>query len=139
VNETKSAVARVWGRKFLGFTFWGGPQGEGRVSVAKKAVEAMKVRIQLLTRRNGGRSLEAVAERLKTYLNGWKDYFGFARTRTVFEELDGWIRHRLRALQLKHWKRGTTIYRELRARGMSSQGAAKVAGNGRAGGVMRRC
>lgn len=131
VNETKSAVARVWGRKFLGFTFWWGPRGEGRVSVAKKALEAMKARIRLLTRRNGGRSLKAVAERLKTYLNGWKAYFGLARTRTVFEDLDGWIRHRLRALQLKHWKRGTTIYRELRARGMSSQGAAKVAGNGR--------
>ncbi len=54
-----------------------------------------------------------------------------ADTPGVFEELDQWIRHRLRAIHLKHWKRGTTIFRELRARGLSVSKAATVAANGR--------
>ena len=70
-------------------------------------------------------------ERLRAYVLGWKAYFGLGRARSTLETLDGWIRHRLRALQLKHWKRGTTIFRELRARGMSRDGAARVAGNAR--------
>jgi hypothetical protein len=49
----------------------------------------------------------------------------------IFAALDEWIRHRLRAIHLKHWKRGKTIYRELRARGLSQHAAAKVAANGR--------
>ena len=69
----------------------------------------------------GGRCLAQVCERIRGYLLGWKGYFQFAQTPKVFRGLDEWIRHRLRALQLKHWKRGTVIYRELRARGMSAQ------------------
>ncbi len=62
---------------------------------------------------------------------GWKAYFRLAETPNVFAELDKWIRRRLRAIQLKQWKRGTTIYRELRARGASKDLAARVAGNAR--------
>jgi hypothetical protein len=62
---------------------------------------------------------------------GWKAYFQLAQTPGVFRALDEWLRHRLRALQLKHWRRGTTTYRELRALGASSEQAAKVAGNAR--------
>ena len=62
---------------------------------------------------------------------GWKNYFRLADTPHVFAQLDEWIRHRLRALHLKHWKRGTTIYRELRARGLPHVAAARVAANGR--------
>ena len=51
--------------------------------------------------------------------------------RNCFRALDEWIRHRLRAIQLKHWKRGRTIYRELAARGMNGVAAAKVAANSR--------
>lgn len=131
VNETKSAVGQVWGRKFLGFTFWRAPKEEVRVAVAAKAIAAFKERVRELTRRSCGKSLAAVAERLRAYVLGWKAYFGLGRARSTFETLDGWIRHRLRALQLKHWRRGTTIFRELRARGMSQDGAARVAGNAR--------
>jgi hypothetical protein len=49
----------------------------------------------------------------------------------VFRELDEWMRHRLRALQLKHWKRGTTMYRELRALGASATDAQRIAANSR--------
>ena len=131
VNETKSAVGQVWGRKFLGFTFWRAPKDEVRVAVAAKAIAAFKERVRELTRRTCGKSLTAVVERLRAYLLGWKAYFGLGRARTTFETLEGWIRHRLRALQLKHWRRGTTLFRELRARGMSRAGAAKVASNAR--------
>ncbi len=72
-----------------------------------------------------------MAQDFKAYLTGWKNYFRLADTPRVFRELDEWIRHRLRALQLKHWKRGTTVYRELRARGLSSDRAARVAANAR--------
>jgi hypothetical protein len=70
-----------------------------------------------------------VAEELRRYVPGWKAYFKLAQTPKVFRELDEWLRHRLRALQLKHWRRGTTVYRELRALGASSDLAAQVAGN----------
>ncbi len=89
----------------------------------------MKERVRSITSRNGGRSLESVIAELRGYLVGWKEYFRLADTPGIFRELDEWIRHRLRAIQLKHWKRGTTIHRELRARGLSEAAAAKVAGN----------
>jgi hypothetical protein len=59
------------------------------------------------------RRLEQIAGDLRSYLPGWKAYFRLAETPGVFRELDQWIRHRLRALQLKHWKRGRTVFREL--------------------------
>jgi len=91
---------------------------------------AMKERVRLITRRTRGRSVEQIVGELRSYLLGWKEYFRLADTPNVFSVLDEWIRHRLRAIHLKHWKRGTTIYRELRVRGISHIGAARVAANG---------
>ena len=85
----------------------------------------------MLTRRVVGQSMAAVCKELGQYLAGWKAYFRIAETPRVFADADKWVRHRLRALQLKHWKRGPTIYRELRARGMRDHAASRVAGNGR--------
>jgi RNA-directed DNA polymerase len=62
---------------------------------------------------------------------GWKAYFQLAQTPRAFLDQDEWLCHRLRALQLKHWRRGTTMYRQLRALGASSDRAARVAGNAR--------
>ena len=131
VNESKSTVARVWQRSFLGFSFWAAPRGEARLCVAKETLGAMKARVRQITARSGGRSLIQVCGELREYLMGWKAYFRLAQTPRIFAELDEWIRHRLRALQLKQWKRGRTIYRELRARGLSQRTAAQVAVNGR--------
>ncbi|MGH7947765.1 MAG: group II intron maturase-specific domain-containing protein, partial [Candidatus Binataceae bacterium] len=99
--------------------------------VTPKALATMKERVRQITRRNGGRSIPSVATELRGYLTGWKEYFRLADTPGIFRDLDGWIRHRLRTLQLKQWKRGATIYRELRARGLSDTGARKVAVNAR--------
>ena len=105
--------------------------GQVKCRVADKAQETYKHRIRQLTRRSGGRSLPEVVERLRTYMPGWKAYFQLAQTPKVFRELDEWLRHRLRALQLKHWRRGATMYRELLAMGASATDASKVAGNSR--------
>lgn len=120
INEDKSAVAIVWGRAFLGYAFWR-PRGKDEIkrAAAHKALAAMKSRIRAITCRNGGRSMDTTIEDVKAYLTGWKEYFRLAQTPRVFRELDKWIRHRLRTAQLKQWKRGTTVYRELCARGVS--------------------
>ncbi len=131
VNETKSAVASVFGRKFLGYHLWAGRQGEIRRAVADKAQATFKQRVRQLTRRSGGRSMSEVIERLRRYVLGWKAYFRLAQTPRVWRGLDEWLRHRLRAIQLKHWRRGSTIYRELLALGASPAVAQKVAGNSR--------
>ncbi|MEO7762005.1 MAG: group II intron reverse transcriptase/maturase [Casimicrobiaceae bacterium] len=130
VNESKTAVAPVRGRKFLGYSFWMA-KGEVKRKVAAKAIATYKMRIRQLTSRTRGRSLSQVAESLRQYVPGWKAYFRLAQTPQVFRELDEWTRHRLRALQLKQWKRPSTIFRELRARGAPVERARRVAGNGR--------
>jgi RNA-directed DNA polymerase len=131
VNEAKSAVARPWDRKFLGYSFWVAKGREVKRRIARQALAAMKERVRQITRRNAGRSLDAVIAELRGYLVGWKEYFRLADTPRILREIDEWIRHRLRAIQLKQWKRGPTVYRELRARGMSEDAAARVAGNAR--------
>jgi RNA-directed DNA polymerase len=131
VNETKSAVASVFGRKFLGYAFWVAPGGVIKHKVAAKPLAAFKRRIRQLTRRCGGRSLPDVVDRLRPYLLGWKGYFRLAQTPRVWRELDQWLRHRLRAIQLKQWKRGTTMYRELTKLGAKPDVARQVAANSR--------
>jgi group II intron reverse transcriptase/maturase len=131
INVEKSAVAPVWERQFLGLAFWVGPGRQVKRRVARKALQAMKQKVKAITDRNGGRSLLQVVEELKSYLVGWRAYFHQADTPGIFEDLDKWIRHRLRALQLKQWKRGTTTYRELVARGTSADLAARIAANTR--------
>jgi RNA-directed DNA polymerase len=131
VNEAKSAVASVFGRKFLGYSFWVAPGGAVRRRVAAKPLATFKQRVRDLTRRSGGRSMSEVTARLRLYLLGWKAYFGLAQTPRIWRELDKWVRHRLRTVQLRHWKRGTTMYRSLLALGASSTVALRVAANGR--------
>ncbi|VVO20434.1 hypothetical protein PS726_04170 [Pseudomonas fluorescens] len=90
VNESKSAVASAYGRKFLGYAFWGSSQGVKR-AVAVKARKQFKQRIRELTRRSGGRSLRQVVENLRPYLLGWKTYFGLSQTPRIWRELDEWM------------------------------------------------
>ncbi len=131
VNETKSAVTSVFGRKFLGYGFWVAPGGVIKRRVANKPLVTFKHRIRQLTRRSGGRSMRDVADRLRSYVLGWKAYFRLAQTPGVWRELDKWMRHRLRAVQLKQWKRGTTMYGKLRGLGAKPEVARQVAANSR--------
>jgi RNA-directed DNA polymerase len=130
VNESKSAIDLARNRKILGYTFWH-TQGTAKLKVASKALDAMKERVRRITRRTGGRSIEQVVADLRDYLPGWRAYFSLSEAQGVFGELDKWIRHRLRAIHLKHWKRGKTVFREMRQRGASVQLAATVAANTR--------
>jgi RNA-directed DNA polymerase len=131
VNASKSAVDLATRRKLLGYSFWVAPGHAVKRRVSAKALCALKDRVRAITRRTGGRSIEQVVEELRGYLSGWKQYYRLAETPRVFGQLDEWLRHRLRAIHLKHWKRGPTIYRELRRRGLSNVAAARVAANGR--------
>lgn len=129
INEAKSAVVSAFGRKFLGYALWVAKGREVKCKVAEKPLDNFKARIRQLTRRSGGRSMAQVVEKLRPYLLGWKAYFGMAQTPRVWRELDEWLRHRLRAIQLRHWKRPKAIYRELKALGASEDVAKQVAGN----------
>jgi group II intron reverse transcriptase/maturase len=127
INESKSAVARVWDRQFLGYSFWVAPGREVKRRVAGKALATMKHRVRDITKRSGGRSLPSVIAELRGYLIGWKQYFHLADTPKSLGELDEWIRHRLRAIQLKQWKRGRTAFHALRALGIRRPVAQGVA------------
>ena len=131
INESKSAVTSAFGRKFLGFELYKTGKDEVKRAVSRKALETFKQRVRDLTRRSGGRSIEQVIEGLRPYVLGWKAYFGLAQTSRVWRTLDEWMRHRLRAIHLVHWRRGTTVYRELLALGSSAEAARSVAAHSR--------
>ena len=127
VNVQKSAVARPWQRKFLGFSFTS--NGTPKRRIAPRAVERFKDRVRELTRRTRGVSTERMAAELSRYLRGWLGYFGKCETPSVLEKLDYWLRHRLRSAVWKQWKRGSIRFVELRKRGVSRDLAAQTAGS----------
>lgn len=127
VNENKSAVAEVWGRKFLGYRLERRRDGRVRVVIATQAEKKVEDRIRELTPRNGGISLEEVIHRLGQYLRGWKNYFRLAEANGYLAKLDGWIRHRLRMIVLRQWKRRGTIYAQLKRLGLKPRTAWRVA------------
>jgi RNA-directed DNA polymerase len=127
VNEQKSAVARPWERKFLGFSFTANREPKRRI--APKAVHRFKGKIRELTRRTRGVSVEKMAGELGQYLRGWIGYFGRCQTPSVLESLEAWTRHRLRSAIWKQWKRGSVRFAELRKRGVGKDLAAKTAGS----------
>jgi group II intron reverse transcriptase/maturase len=129
VNESKSAVDLAKNRKVLGYSFYEAQGRKVKLRVAGKPLTVLKARIRRITRRTGGRSMTQVIEELREYLPGWLNYFSLAETPTPLADLDKWIRHRLRSLYLKQWKRGPTAYRRLRAYGTPPHVAVLVAAN----------
>jgi RNA-directed DNA polymerase len=127
VNEQKSAVARPWERKFLGFSFTRNREPKRRI--APKAVLRFKERVRELTRRNKGVGIERMAENLTSYLRGWIGYFGKCQTPSVLEGLDQWIRRRLRSAIWRQWRLGSTKFANLRQRGVGKDLAAQTAGS----------
>jgi len=127
VNQQKSAVARPWERKFLGFSFTSNREPKRRI--APKAVLRFKERVRELTSRTRGVSIERMAEELAQYLKGWLGYFGKCQTPSVLQGLEEWTRRRLRSVIWKQWKRGTVRFAELRKRGVGKELAAKTAGS----------
>ncbi|MGA2373442.1 MAG: group II intron reverse transcriptase/maturase [Candidatus Korobacteraceae bacterium] len=127
VNEAKSAVARPVERKFLGFSFTRAHEPKRRI--AAKALLRFKQKVRELTSRTRGISIEQMTKELSSYLRGWKGYFGFCETPSVFRELDKWIRRRLRSVVWKQWKRGRVRYPKLCALGINQALAARTAGS----------
>jgi RNA-directed DNA polymerase len=127
VNQQKSAVARPWERKFLGFSFTNAGMPKRRI--APKAVGRFKERVRELTSRTRGISTERMAEDLARYLRGWIGYFGKCETPSVLQHLEEWSRRRLRSAIWKQWKRGSVRYAELRQRGVGRNLAAQTAGS----------
>ena len=127
VNSAKSAVAPPGERTFLGFSFTRPPVPRRRL--APSTVIRLKAKVRGLTRRTRGVSLETMVQQLSIYLRGWRGYFGFCQTPSVLTHLDEWIRHRLRSVVWKQWKRGRTRFLELRRRGVGLALAANTAGS----------
>jgi RNA-directed DNA polymerase len=127
VNESKSAVAEPWERKFLGFSFTNHESPKRRI--APKAVKRFRERIRELTRRTRGISIARMSKELASYLRGWIGYFGKCQTPWVLKSLEEWMRRRLRSVIWKQWRRGTVRFRELRKRDVGLALAKKTAGS----------
>ncbi len=127
VNQAKSAVARPWQRKFLGFSFTLHREPQRRI--APKAILRFKKRIRELTRRTRGVSVETVANELGRYLRGGQGYFGFCQTPYGLRKLDYGTRRRLRSFLWKQWRRGSVRFAELTPRGVDAELAAQTAGS----------
>jgi len=116
VNAEKSAVDRPWNRKFLGLTVTSGR--EPKIRIAGKSRERFADRVREITSRRRGISIERMVRELNRYLQGWFGYFRLSETPSVLEELDGWIRRRLRCFLLKQWKPGRGRRRALQRLGV---------------------
>ena len=129
VNAGKSAVARPWERKFLGYSMTRHKQP--RLKVAPESLQRLKAKIRTIFRKGRGRSLPRVIGDLNPLLRGWMQYFRLAEVKGIFEELDGWLRRKLRCLLWRQWKRPFTRAKNLMKRGLEELRAWKSAMNGR--------
>jgi RNA-directed DNA polymerase len=111
VNEKKSTVDRPWNCKFLGFSFTSNK--EPKIRIAKQSIKRMKEKIREITSRSKPFPMELRIQKLNRYLIGWCGYFALADTKSIFEQLDGWIKRRLRMCLWKNWKKPSTKERNL--------------------------
>jgi len=129
VNTAKSAVDRPWKRTFLGFTMTS--HKEPRLRVAPKSVARFKGNLKATLRRGRGCQIERTVKALAPVLRGWIGYFRLADAKGIFEDLDGWMRRRLRCILWRQWKRPRTRYSRLMQRGLAEERARASASNGR--------
>jgi len=129
INQAKSAVDRPWNRKFLGYsvTFHKPP----RLKVAPASVARFKGNLKAACRRGKGRNLKKFIMELQPMLRGWINYFQLSEVKGIFEELDEWIRHRLRCVLWRQWKRSYTRVKQMMKYGITEERAWKSASNGR--------
>ena len=128
VNASKSAVARPWERKFLGYSMtW---HKKPKLKIARQSRERLAEKIRKTLRDARGGSLKRAIERLNPVLRGWVAYFRLTEVKGVLEELDGWIRRKLRALLWRQWKRVYTRVKNLMRAGIDRQRAWQSATNG---------
>jgi group II intron reverse transcriptase/maturase len=129
VNQAKSAVARPWQRKFLGYSLtW---HRKPKLRIAATSLERLTGKVRALLRGARGRNLAATILTLNPVLRGWAAYFKLAETKRALEERDGWIRHKLRCILWRQWKRAHARARNLMQRGLPTERAWRSATNGR--------
>ena len=129
VNRDKSAVARPWKRKFLGYSVtW---HKQARLKIADSSLKRLKDRVREIVVGNASRNLDKTIAALNPVLRGWTSYFRLTEVKGVLEDLDGWIRRKLRCLLWRQWKRPATRNKRLQARGLDATRAWKSASNGR--------
>jgi group II intron reverse transcriptase/maturase len=129
VNHAKSAVDRPWKRSFLSYSMT--RHSKPRLTVAKKAVARLKANLKTIFRRGKGKNIRTTVEEMTPKLRGWINYFRYAEVKGIFEELDGWLRRKLRRILWKQWKRPYTRAKNLMHRGLSEAKAWRSATNGR--------
>ena len=129
VNETKSAVDRPWKRKFLGYSVTN--HIKAKLRIAPQSVKRFKAKVKMLMRMGRGRNLgRFIREDLNPLLRGWMQYFAATETKGILDELDGWLRRRLRCIKWRQWKRPRTRRKELMKAGLHEVIASKSAYNG---------
>jgi len=129
VNAAKSAVAHPWKRKFLGYSLtW---HKAPRLRIAPASYQRLENRVREVLKGARGRSLTTVITELNPILRGWMAYFRLTETRTALEELDGWIRHKLRCILWRQWKRPYTRATNLMKAGLTEERAFRSAFNQR--------
>lgn len=130
VNQAKSAVARPWKRKFLGYTVT--IEFRARLKPASVSIKRTKDRIRQITgRRARGRNIQKVIGELNLYLRGWHNYFRLTDVKQPFIILDQWIRRRLRKLLWRQWKKPKTRYKKMVQLGVKADRAKKAVAGGR--------
>jgi RNA-directed DNA polymerase len=129
VNREKSAVDRPWKRKFLGYTFTRHLQP--RFKVAPESVKRFKDRLRTEFRKARGRNVRRMLAELRPKLIGWVSYYRKSEVKKTFEELDKWIRRKLRAIMWRQWKRSATRARKMIHLGLAHARAWTSAMNGR--------
>jgi RNA-directed DNA polymerase len=120
VNGAKSAVDRPWRRTFLGFTMTA--HKEPRLRVASSSVVRFKGKLKAALRQGRGRNIARTVKDLTPVLRGWIGYFRLADAKGVFEELDGWMRRKLRCVLWRQCKRPRTRQARLMQRGLGRSG-----------------
>ena len=129
VNAAKSAVARPWERKFLGYSLtW---HKAPRLRIAPASYQRLEARIREVLKGARGRSLTHTIAELNPVLRGWMAYFRLTETKKALEELDGWIRHKLRCMLWRQWKRPYTRATNLMKAGLMEERAWRSACNQR--------
>ena len=128
VNPLKSAVERPWKRKFLGFSLTA--EKASRVRVAPQSVQRFQDKLRQKFREGRGRNLRTFIQSLAPLLRGWAGYFSVAQTRQVFENLDQWIRRKLRCMEWRKWKRRRTRCKRMIALRLDGERARASAFNG---------
>jgi group II intron reverse transcriptase/maturase len=129
VNVAKSAVARPWERKFLGYSLTWHKAPKRRI--APSSLQRLENRIRAVLKGARGRSLANTIQELNPVLRGWAAYFKLTETKRALEELDGWIRHKLRCILWRQWKRPYTRARNLMRAGLTEERAFRSAFNQR--------